>query len=83
MKVQYDRATDALYLELDDQPPDGVIEIDEGVNLDTTQDEKITGIEILNASKRVNIENLLTYTLDIDRSLLTNSEVNEPSPPTR
>lgn len=66
MKVHYDREVDALYLELDTQAPDGVIEIAEGVNMDTTNDEKITGIEILNASKKVNMENLLTYTVDID-----------------
>ena len=44
MKVQYDEEVDALYLKLGDEKPDGVIEIAEGVNIDTTTEGKITGI---------------------------------------
>lgn len=69
MKVHYDNEVDALYLSLGDQEPDGVIEIAEGVNLDTTEDGKITGIEILRASDRLNIDTILSYTLDIDKSI--------------
>ena len=70
MKVQYDSAADALYLELDDQKPDGVIETTEGVNIDTTTDGKITGIEILNASNKMNINTILSYTLELDQGVL-------------
>jgi len=70
MKVQYDSAADALYLELGDQKPDGVIEITEGVNIDTTTDGKITGIEILNASNKMNINTILSYTLELDQGVL-------------
>ena len=52
MKVHYDEEIDALYIKLSDQNPDGVIEITEGVNIDTTADGKLTGIEILKASKK-------------------------------
>lgn len=69
MKVHYDDEVDALYLSLGDQEPDGVIEIAEGVNLDTTEDGKIIGIEILRASDRLNIDTILSYTLDIDKSI--------------
>jgi len=47
MKVHYDEEIDALYLKLGDQQPDGVIEIAEGINIDTTADGKLAGIEIL------------------------------------
>jgi uncharacterized protein YuzE len=46
MKVHYDEEVDALYLELSHLEADGVIEIAEGVNVDTTADGKLTGIEI-------------------------------------
>ena len=69
MKVHYDDEVDALYLSLGDQEPDGVIEIAEGVNLDTTEDGKIIGIEILRASDRLNIDTILSYTIDIDKSI--------------
>jgi uncharacterized protein YuzE len=70
VKVHYDDEIDALYLGLSDQEPDGVIEIAEGVNLDTAEDGKIIGIEILKASARFNINTILSYTLELDKSIL-------------
>jgi len=51
MKVHYDEEVDALYLQLGDEKPDGFIEIAEGLNIDTTTDGKLAGIEILKASE--------------------------------
>ena len=42
MKVHYDKEVDALYIKLSNQKPDGVIEIAEGVNIDTTIDGGLT-----------------------------------------
>jgi uncharacterized protein YuzE len=70
MKVHYDEEIDALYLKLGDQKPDGVIEIAEGVNIDTTTDGKLTGIEILKASKKIDIDTILSYTLELDQGIL-------------
>jgi len=70
MKVHYDEEVDALYLSLGDQKPDGVIEITEGINVDTTDDGKLTGIEILKASKKINIDTILSYTLELDKDIL-------------
>lgn len=72
MKIHYDELVDALYIELGDDEPDGVIEVAEGVNIDTTAGGKITGIEILKASKRINMNTILSYTLELDRDLLRN-----------
>lgn len=69
MKVYYDDEVDAVYLKLSDKKPDGVVEIAEGVNLDTTNDGKLAGIEILKASKKIDIRSILSYTLEIDRSI--------------
>ncbi len=52
MKVYYDDEVDALYLKLGDETPEGVIEISEGVNIDTTPEGQLVGIEILKASKK-------------------------------
>lgn len=70
MKVYYDEEIDALYLKLGEQKPDGVIEIAEGVNIDTTSDGKLTGIEILKASRKINISTILSYTLELDQDIL-------------
>ena len=74
MKAHYDNEIDALYLTLGDQEPDGVIEIAEGVNLDTTAEGKITGIEILRASARLDIDTILSYTLELDQSIATRKD---------
>lgn len=70
MKVHYDNEVDALYIKLGKEKPDGVIETSEGVNLDTTSENKIVGIEILNASKRMNINTILSYELELDKKLI-------------
>lgn len=71
MKVFYDNEIDALYLKLGDETPDGVIEIAEGVSLDTTSNNRIVGIEILDASKRIDLKTILSYTLELDTALIT------------
>jgi len=70
MKVYYDDEVDALYLKLGDETPEGVIEISEGVNLDTTSEDKIVGIEILDASKKIDLRTVLSYTLEFEKDLI-------------
>lgn len=73
MRVHYDNEVDALYIKLGNQKPEGVVEISEGVNLDTTAENKIVGIEILNASKKMNIKTILSYELELDNKLIRKS----------
>jgi uncharacterized protein YuzE len=70
MKVEYDDEVDAIYIKLSNQKPDGVVEIAEGVNLDTTAGNRIVGIEILDASKKMDIKTILTYELALDKKLI-------------
>ena len=70
MRVHYDTEADAIYIKLGNQKTDGVVEISEGVNLDTTSENKIVGIEILNASKKMNIKTILSYELELDKKLI-------------
>ena len=71
MKVYYDDEVDALYLKLSDETPEGAIEVSEGVNIDTTSDNRIVGIEILNASKRIDLKTMLSYSLEFEKELIT------------
>jgi uncharacterized protein YuzE len=73
MRVHYDNEVDAVYIKLSNQKPDGVIEISEGVNLDTTSENKIVGIEILDASRKMNIKTILSYELELDDKLIRKS----------
>jgi uncharacterized protein YuzE len=70
MRVHYDDDVDAIYIKLGNQKPDGVVEISEGVNLDMTDNNKLVGIEILDASKKLNIETILSYELELDKKLI-------------
>jgi uncharacterized protein YuzE len=71
MKVYYDDEVDALYIKLGDELPEGVVEISEGVNLDTTSEDRIVGIEILNASRKMDLKTILSYTLELEKELVT------------
>ena len=64
MKIYYDKETDSAYIELSSSSPDGVVEITDGVNLDTTKDGKIVGIELLNASDKISLQSLFNFQLD-------------------
>ncbi len=73
MKVYYDDEVDALYIKLSEEEAEGVIEITEGVNLDTTSDNIIVGLEILSASKKVDLKSFLNYSLEFDKDLISQS----------
>ena len=68
--MHYDNEVDAVYIKLGNQKPDGVVEISEGVNLDTAGDNKLAGIEILNASKKMNIITIFSYELELEDKLI-------------
>jgi uncharacterized protein YuzE len=70
MVIHYDEEADALYITLGRQKPDGVVEVSDNVNLDSTADNKIVGIEILNASQRMNLKTIFSYELEIDKKVL-------------
>lgn len=70
MKIHYDRDVDAVYIELSDERPEAASEIENGVHVDLTPGGKIVGIEVLDASKRMDLSTLLSYQIDFDRKAL-------------
>lgn len=73
MRVHYDGEVDAVYIELGKQRPEGVIEITDGVNIDVTSENKIVGIEILNASQKINIKTIFSYELELNKKSVRKS----------
>ena len=53
MKITYDKRTDAMYLQFQKGTFSRNKEVEEGIILDLGKGNKILGIEILNASKRI------------------------------
>ena len=60
MKVSYDCEADALYVSLNEESPEGVVEDRDEVNLDVTADGRIIGIEILDTSRKIDLKTLLS-----------------------
>ena len=65
MQVRYDKEADAAYIRLSGKRPQGAVELDEGVILHLTEDDKIVAIEILDASQRFPVKNLFKYQVAI------------------
>ncbi len=60
MQILYNAKTDLLYIRLDDRKQEVINKrLAEDVVLDMGRGDKIIGIEILDASKRLNLEQLL------------------------
>ncbi len=66
MQILYNSKTDLLYLRLDDQRQDVINKrVSEDIVLDLGEGDRIVGIEILDASKHLNLEKLLPVTYEV------------------
>jgi uncharacterized protein YuzE len=66
MQIFYDAKTDLLYLRLDDQKQELINRrVSDDIVLDIGKDDKIVGIEILDASKNINLKGLLPLKYDL------------------
>lgn len=66
MRIIYDTRTDLLYLRLDERPQTIVNRrLSEDIVLDIGEDDRIVGIEILDASERLNLQSLLPISHEI------------------
>lgn len=60
MKINYDSKNDLLYFRLDERKQDVINKrVNEDIVLDVGENEQIVGIEIMDASKRLNLDKLL------------------------
>jgi len=63
LRIEYDKEADALYIQLREASVDDNIDIEEGVTVDLDEKRHIVGIEILDASKRLSLEDLVNITI--------------------
>lgn len=59
MKLNYDPETDSLYIDLSERPSVETREISEGVQLDYDASGNLVGIDIDNASTKVQLKDLI------------------------
>lgn len=65
MKIEYDKDVDAIYIQILNEPVIESEEVAPDIIIDFTADNKIAGIEILNASKRVEIMDSIKGLLEL------------------
>jgi uncharacterized protein YuzE len=66
MQILYNAKTDLLYLRLDDRPQQVINKrLSEDIVLDLGENDRIVGIEILDASKHLNLEGLLPVRYEV------------------
>jgi uncharacterized protein YuzE len=66
MQILYNAKTDLLYIRLDDRKQPVINKrLSEDIVLDVGEGDRIVGIEILDASKRLNLERLLPVKYEI------------------
>jgi uncharacterized protein YuzE len=69
MNILYNDKTDLLYIRLDDRTQDvRNVRVSEGIVLDVGENDRIVGIEILDASKHVNLESLFPIKYKVSKS---------------
>jgi uncharacterized protein YuzE len=64
LKIEYDKEADALYIQLREATIEDNIDIEEGVTIDLDEKKHIVGIEILDASKRLSLKDLVNITIE-------------------
>lgn len=68
MNILYNDKTDLLYIRLDDKKQDVINRrLSEDVVLDIGEEDKIIGIEILDASKNVTLERILPVRYEVSK----------------
>ena len=71
MNVSYNDKTDLLYIRLDDRRQEVINKrVSDDVVLDIGEGDKIIGIEILDASKHVNLDRLLPVNYKLSKDVI-------------
>ena len=65
MKLSYFADTDSLYIDLSSRPSAISREISEGVVLDYDEEDNLVGIDIDNASRKLDLKELVTSALPV------------------
>ena len=71
MKLNYYKDTDSLYIDLSSKPSADTREISAGIALDYDADGNITGIDIDNASRKIDLREVILSKIPAEVEALT------------
>ncbi len=63
MRIEYDKEADALYIQLREVDVDDNIDIEEGITVDLDKNRHVVGIEILDASRKLSLSDMVNITI--------------------
>ena len=63
MRIEYDKEADALYIQLREVAVDDNIDIEEGITVDLDGNRHVVGIEILDASRKLSLSDMVNITI--------------------
>lgn len=64
MKIEYSKSVDALHIKLREAKVSDSRDVEEGVTIDMDDNGHIVGIEILDASEKLDIANLVNISIE-------------------
>jgi uncharacterized protein YuzE len=64
VKIEYSKSVDALYIRLREAKIADSMDIEEGVTVDIDENGHIVGLEILDASEKLNISDLVNISIE-------------------
>lgn len=64
MKIEYDQEADALYIQFREEYPADNLDVEEGITIDVDAQGHVVGIEVLKASKRIGLKNLVNVSFE-------------------
>jgi len=70
MKIAYYPDTDSMYIDLSEKPSKDSREVSPGVVLDYDEDGNIAGIDIDNASRKLNLKELVLSKVPVDKQTI-------------
>jgi uncharacterized protein YuzE len=70
MKIAYYPDTDSMYIDLSEKPSKESREVSPGVVLDYDEDGNIAGIDIDNASRKLNLKELVLNKVPVDKQTI-------------
>jgi len=71
MKLNYYAETDSLYIDLSSKTSAESIEISEGIVVDYDEEGNITGIDIDNASRKIDLKEIILNKLPVELQAVT------------
>jgi len=71
MKLNYYPETDSLYIDLSSKPSKQSVEVSEGIAIDYDADGRITGIDVDNASHKIDLKEIILNKMPAQHQSIT------------